>query len=154
MSDTLSIRVAGIEELRRALKDTPGALEQAMQPAGDEIGRTILGTEGLRRYPPTTSANQPPVPYYQRGQGTQYAGGNSGKSERYGTQFYVESKGYTTTIGNRASYAPYLADDELQARSMAAKGWRKLIDVARDKIDEIKRIYDAWVAYALKKAGL
>jgi hypothetical protein len=154
VSNALAISVRGLDELRKALADAPRELEQTMEAAGEQAARTILETEGLRKYPPLTAANQPPTPYYIRGQGTQYAGGNRNNSERYGTQFYVEASGYSTKVGNRASYAPYLTDEKLQARAMAAKGWRKLLEVAQEQIGEITRIYQAWVDRALERVGL
>lgn len=150
----ISVRIKGLDKLRAALKGAPDELKKAMQPAAEEIGHEILGTEGLQKYPPAGDANNPPTPYYIRGRGTQYAGGNANNSERYGTQFYVESAEYKTTIGNRASYAPYLAGEDTQASFMGAKGWRKLIEVAREKIEDIARIYGGWVARKLKELGL
>ncbi len=150
----LSITVKGLDELSQALKDVPEQLEATIGQAGQEIGRTVLEAEGLRRYPPLTYANQPPTPYYIRGSGTHYARGNDKRSERLGTQYYVETQGYVTTIGNRASYAKYVSGDEDQAQAMAAKGWRKLFEVAEEKMGEITRIYEGWVARALKALGL
>jgi hypothetical protein len=56
-------------------------------------------------------------------------------------------------IGNIASYAEHVHGDK-QAKHMAAIGWRKLWDVAKDKTKRITRIYNAWVDRALKLAGL
>jgi hypothetical protein len=82
--------------------------------------------------------------------------GNNLKSERYGTQFYTQIPTGTmnTIIGNRASYAPFLADDDRQARAMAKKGWRKLWDVAKEKTGEITRIYQGWINRLIRKYNL
>jgi hypothetical protein len=56
-------------------------------------------------------------------------------------------------IGNRASYASYLGGDN-QVGWAAGVGWRKLSEVAREKISEITRIYNAWIERLIKKVGL
>jgi hypothetical protein len=75
-------------------------------------------------------------------------------SERYGTKYYVKSEGYTTIIGNSASYARYLTDDADQSRLMAARGWRKLYDVAVEKLPKLTRIYESWIDKMLKELDL
>ncbi len=148
------IEIKGLNELKRKLAAAPGEFHQVLSQAGQEAGERILDTEGLRHYPPETEANQPPTPYYIRGRGTQYKSRNRGNSERYGTQFYVRADALHTKIGNRASYARWLTDEKLQARIPASRGWRKLIDVARENRKLIVRIYEAWIKYALRRGGL
>lgn len=147
------IVITGLEETISKLKRFPVQLREAMGGAGAESAEEILDTEGLRNYPPSTAANEPPTPYYIRGQGTQYANSNKGNSERYGTKFATETRGYSTVIGNTASYSKYLAGDE-QAEAMARIGWRKLFDVAKDKLPTIQLIYTRWLDRAKKQAGL
>lgn len=125
----------------------------AMKPAGNEATNEVLDTEGLRKYPPATDANQPPVPYYIRGVGRQYSGGNDGRSERYGSRWKVASEPTKTTITNAASYSGYLGGEQ-QAGHMAAKGWRKIMDVIRDKMPKIVRIYEKWIEKAIRESGL
>ena len=149
----LVIKVDGIDKLQSDLRAFGQELTDGLTGAGDEAAREVLDTEGLRNYPPLTPANQPPTPYYIRGQGTEYQYGNNGKSERYGTQFYNEQRGYTTYIGNRASYAKYLGGNE-QSQFMMWIGWKRLIDVAREKSGKIKEIYQAWIDRALNRLGL
>ncbi len=114
----------------------------------------LLQTQGVQRYPPSGPGNQPPTPYYVRGRGTQYARGNRGNSERYGTQFYVRSESDGVTVGNRASYAKWLTDEKMQARRMAKIGWRKLADVAKEKRRRLGEIMVGWIARAVKQADL
>jgi hypothetical protein len=149
----ISVKVIGLDKLRQALQDVPDELERTVKGAGNEIGETILRTEGLREYPPATEANSPPTPYYIRGRGMQYKRGNNHSSERLRAQYYVETHGTDITIGNRASYAGWVSGEE-QARAMGAKGWRKLLEVAEEKLPEITRIYNDWVERGLKKLGL
>lgn len=149
----LEIKVKGLDKVLDGTKKLVREIEWGMTKAGQEASKEIVETEGLQKYPPTTAANRPPVPYYVRGEGMQTARGNDGKSERYGTQFYTKQSDYTTTIGNSAGYAPYLGGDE-QARAMARIGWRKLYDVASEKIGKITQIFQAWIDKAINKSGL
>ena len=126
---------------------------QAMKPAGQEAANEVLDTEGLRRYPPATEANQPPTPYYIRGVGMQYNGGNDGSSERYGSRWKVASEPTKTTITNAASYSGYLGGEQ-QAGHMAAKGWRKITDVIKEKMPKIVRIYEKWIVKTIRELGL
>ena len=150
----VQITVKGLDRLIKGLGRFPREIARYMSQAGHEAGEdVILKTEGLRKYPPATSANQPPTPYYIRGRGTQYKSGNRGNSERLGTQFYVKREGWNTAIGNRASYAKYVVGEQ-QASFMKPKGWKKLFDVAKDKKAKIQKVYQAWVDKALRDFGL
>lgn len=148
-----SIQIKGLDRLRKAFGKYPVMIAQNMTKAGKHASDEILKTKGLRTYPGRTAANQPPTPYYKRSVGMQYKSFNAGNSERYGAKWTVRTAGYRTTIGNVASYAPYLAGEE-QARKMGEKGWLKLTDAVDKKMVKIRRIYQRWVNNALKKAGL
>jgi hypothetical protein len=154
MADVINITIVGIEKVTANLKKFSQQINPYMSAAGQEAMSEVLDTEGLRKYPPATEANQPPEPYYIRGRGTQYKRGNKGNSERYGTQFYTKTSAYGIKAGNRASYAPYLMDDEKQAEHMARIGWRKLIDVAQEKKKRIVEIMQGWVDKLIKELGL
>ena len=150
----ITITVEGIDKVAAALHKFPTEIAGYVEKAGNEAAnRVILKQKGLRKYPPATSANQPPTPYYIRGRGTQTAHGNLNNSERLGTQFYTEAQGYITAIGNRASYAPFVVGEE-QARAMGAKGWRRMYDVANEQISNITKVYQAWINKAIKDLGL
>ena len=153
----VSIELKGLDKLRAAFRKFPSMVAQHMTKAGTEAAKEILSTRGLGgskgSYPGMTSANQPPTPYYIRGRGTQYKSFNAGNSEKYGARWTVKSAGYRTTIGNTASYAPYLAG-ERQARAMKKIGWIKLTTAVDKKIVKVRRIYQAWVNKALRRAGL
>ena len=58
-----------------------------------------------------------------------------------------------TRISNAASYAKHLAGEE-QASHMKKLGWRKLKDVAQEKIGKIKRIFEKWIDYTIRELGL
>lgn len=139
----------------------------AWTAAGTQAAKLILRQRGLQRYPPQRRGMpQPFVSDRQRryffwalAQGiieVPYRRGKSARSERYGTQFYVEShpRNLTTIVGNRASYARWLTDKDQQSGYMAARGWRKLKEVALEQEDNIVAIYDRWIQQALKRIGL
>lgn len=153
MSD-FEIQIKGLEKLIANLMQFRRQIKLYLAAAGREAANDVLDTQGLRNYPPAGSGNAPPTPYWIRGVGLETKKGNKGNSERYGTQFYVQSAGYNTKIGNRASYARWLTDEKQQAQHMQKIGWRKLIDVARDKGDHIIHIYQSWIDKLVKDLGL
>ena len=55
------------KDFDRAIAALPRLFASGMVEAGQKIGRLVLDTQGLRTYPPETSANRPPEPYYVRG---------------------------------------------------------------------------------------
>lgn len=160
---TVEVEIKGLARILEALRRFPREVLQAFEGAGREAGNEILDTTGLRAYPPAYHAPQPFKSDQQR-RGffaalqageieVPYRRGLSPRSERYGTQFYVLPQGAETKIGNRASYAGWLAG-ERQSAYMAAGGWRKLADVAREKLDVVGRIYEAWITRTLRNLGL
>ena len=150
----LDIEIKGADKIAKALNEFEEPIRRNFQQAGDEGAKEILNTTGLMKYPPETEANRAPEPYYIRGRGMQYKSTNNMRSEKYGTKFYVRQKGYGVIIGNSASYAKWLADEHKQAEHMAALGWRKLIEVAREKLDSVRVIFDKWAQYTIDKLGL
>lgn len=154
MVDHFTIKIEGLEELRLALLLFAKDVKKNMAAAAKEAAaKQLLPTVGLQKYPPATAANAPPVPYYIRGRGTMTKKGLNATSERLGTQWYVRSIGLGAAIGNRASYAQWVHGEE-QATKMGEKGWRKLVDVAQDKIQAIQQVYDRWIKYTIRKCGL
>ena len=154
MSDPFEIKIEGADKIIAGLARFPAEIEKNFKQAGDESAVEIYTSKGLADYPPATEANAPPTPYYIRGVGTQYKSRNAGNSQDYKNQFYAKHTRGGTIIGNRATYAKYLADEKLQARHMEKIGWRKLIDVAREKLGIITGIYNRWVKYTIDKLGL
>ena len=151
--ESIQIEIKGLDRLIKALDKFPVQIAKNMSQAGHEAGTEILATRGLRKYPPMGIANAPPTPYYVRGSGTQTASWNKQNSERLGTQFYIKRTGWTTAIGNRASYAKWVVG-EAQAHFMAPKGWRKLFEVAKEKKLKIQKVYQAWVDKTIRDLGL
>ncbi|MBX3048436.1 MAG: hypothetical protein KIT46_04515 [Anaerolineales bacterium] len=150
----IHIRIEGGPEVQAMLRALPPQLERSAEAAGKEFAGVVLEQDGVLAYPPTGPGSQPPAPYYQRGVGMQYSNGyNDLRSERYGASFSVSARGYRTEVGNAASYAEHLGGVK-QARHMAALGWRRLIDAARSKLGEGRRIYVRWIEHGLQRLGL
>ena len=138
-----------------AIQKAPGIIAQNLKGAAQEASEEILDTEGVRSYPSSTSANAPPYPYYKRNIGTQTSAyHNMLNSENYGKQWNVKTQPYGVTIGNRASYAPYVGGEK-SPHHMRTKGWRRLLGVAKEKVQRgiIGAIYEKWIARALRQAG-
>ena len=153
-NESINIEIKGMDKLLAKLDKFPFQIKRNFIAAGREAGhRVILPTEGLQNYPPATRANEPPTPYYIRGKGTQTATKNYFNSENLGKQWYMRREGLGMRIYNRASYARYVHGDE-QAKAMGRIGWKQLFKTAKEKVGDIKKVYDAWVAKTIRDLGL
>lgn len=152
----IRVRVEGDKKLIRKLRKARIGIRGDIEAASVESIKEVLDTVGVRKYPPSTSGNSPPVPYYVRGQGTQTASGNLGNSERYGAKGWAEVKvkPYGAISTNVTSYGKYLGDDKLQAAHMGRIGWRKIGDVVNEKRKKLEIIFNKWIRRGLRKAGL
>jgi len=150
----LKIELEGLDKLFAKLNKFPREIARNFGAAGEEAAKdVILPTEGLQNYPPATAANAPPVPYYIRGRGTQYATRNLMNSEKLGMRWAVVRRAFNTHIGNIASYARYVHGEE-QAEAMKSIGWKKLFDTAKEKLKDIQKVYQAWVNKTIKDLKL
>lgn len=149
----IEVQVKGLDKVKAAFEEFPEAIQRNFKGAGTEASNLILDTVGLRRYPPATAANMPPTPYYVRGVGTQYKSYNKGESQKYGSKWLVDADGYNTRMKNLATYGPHLGGEQ-QAGHMAAIGWRKILEVAKEKLPEIVEIYTRWLKTTIEELGL
>lgn len=155
MGDAIFIQIGGIETVIMAAENFPREAARYMAAAAEEATKdVILPTEGLQEYPPLTTANLPPPPFYIRGRGLQLSSGrNTMSSERLGTQWHVVTVSYfVTEVANRATYAKWVHGDQ-QARAMARIGWKKLKETAESLVSKIVVVYEAWVEKLLKDVG-
>ena len=174
MVDKIAFEVQGLDVLSRNMEGFGKKIGRLGELAGADVAREILDTEGLRKYPAATAANAAGrmktvtfktgrtvnfrMSYYVRGRGlvvpTKGGGWNqTGSSERYGSQYATKARSNGVEIFNRASYAHWLAGDD-QAKAMAAIGWRKLFDVAMEKVPQITAIFQEWVDKIIKELNL
>ena len=150
-----TIEIHGLDRLQAAFEKFPQRVVRNLTQAAHESATDhILPTVGLQHYPPETAANRPPTPYYIRGTGTQTsAWHNTLKSQNLGKQWHVRRFGVGAKIGNRASYSEHV-HGEKQAGHMAKIGWRKLFEVAKEKVPAIQKVYNNWVAKTLRDLGI
>ena len=152
---SFQIEVKGLDKLLKAFDKFPKEIIRTIEVAGELAGEEIIQTEGLANYPPTTDANAPPYPYYERGRGTWTSPDrNLGNSEIMGKKWTIEAQGYNTKIGNIASYSNWVHDDVDQAQAMGLIGWKKLFQTAKSKAKDITRIYQTRIDKLIKRLGL
>lgn len=152
----LQIEVKGLDKIQAAMARFPQQVQAFMGKAALQASSEVIRTRGLKSYPPATYRNNlnRGYPYYIRGRGTQTSAyHNMGNSERYGSNWEVVGVPYGVRIKNEVSYAPYLAGQR-QVGWAADVGWRKLLDVAKEKSERIVRIFEAGVRDCLKAIGL
>lgn len=149
----LEIRVNGLDKTKSALEKLGKNLMAYVNQGLVEAGKEIVKSKGIGIYPPETDANRPPTPYYIRGRGTQYKSHNANNSQKYGTQYHVDRVNEGAKIYNNVSYAQYVGGDK-QPDYMARIGWRKLVDVAEEQRDKIKKTVLEWIRKAKADAGL
>ena len=141
----IRIQVEGLDTVIRNIDAIGADLPRYIMGAGKETADNVLSVQGLRKYPPRTRANQPPPPYYIRKRGTQLASRNLENSEMLGTRWNVKSLGgLSIEISNPVSYAEWV-HGERQARAMRRIGWKKLSEVAIEKVKTIEAIYNKWI---------
>ena len=155
MTDLVHIEVRGLDKLLAKMEKFPTQINGYLAQAGSESAeRIILPTTGLKNYPPKHSGNAPPTPYYIRGRGMETAHGNDYSSENLKAQWVVKAKAGETRILNKVSYAHWVHGYNEQATAMQRFGWRKLFDVAKEKLSEIRTVYEGWVSKCIKDLGL
>jgi hypothetical protein len=168
------LMVNGLDKLTKSFDRYPAEIGAQMKLAGIDASKLILQTKGLRLYPEKTERNQPGrvkavtfasgktaefrTSYYQRSYGTMTpvrGGGYKliGASERFGTKWYTKQKGMDTVVGNNASYAAFLSGNN-QVAWAAQVGWRKLREVADQKMTQIRAIYAQHISLVTRKLGL
>lgn len=154
MSSVLSVKVKGFEKLKGIDSRKIG---RYLMAARVNITDEILSTEGLKKYPPASSGNMPPPPYYIRGRGTQVSySRNLKNSERLGSQWkskLIDQFG-SLKIWNDVSYAHYVHGEQSQSDWMAARRWRKLFDVAKEKAGDIAKIYSRFMDKMIRDSSL
>jgi len=150
----IQIEMRGLKEIDAKLKKLGRSLSSYMSQAMVQAGKTIIMTEGLKKYPPAGPGSNPPPPYYKRGYGTiNKSGAGRATSENLGSKWYVDKVPFGAKVGNRASYAKWVSGEN-QAHFMPPLGWKKLSEVAKDSIDKVKKTLSAWLDKAKKDAGL
>ena len=152
----VKITIENLDKLREYLRKFPAEFKKASRDAALEaIDKELMGVEGFTAYPLKTAANAPHpelgppgTPYYKRGYGMERAGRikpryNDLKSQKYGTGWKSKRQEYGAMLGNKATYGKYLGGDE-QVSWAARYGWRKVRDIAHEKLPRIGEIFGKW----------
>lgn len=120
------IEIKGLTELQAQLGKLEGAeyMHQVLKAAGSMLKAYIA------EYPPASGANSPGQRrWYERGYGPKWTRkdgsvGGSRTSEALGRRWTVKSEPMSVTVGNNASYAPFVQSAEKQASVHKRHGWR------------------------------
>lgn len=158
MAGPVQLEIQGLEELRAAFKEWPKQIARAMQAAMK--GATEMVRGGVAKYPPATIANRPPGPkgysWYERGFGTRTVTGKAYQtSETLGKSWTTEVRGFAAgvrgIVGAKASYAPFVQDEDRQARFHKERGWLTVQDVLKRKTEAIVRLFEIAIAKVLRR---
>jgi len=123
---TYGIRIVGLQQVQRALGvDFKPAIRAGLQGIAAEVQGTIAP------YPPASEANSPGNAngrWYERGYGPKWltkAGVHGRKtSQMLGRRWAIKPHGgMGWTVGNTATYSPFVHSAEKQARFHAKRRW-------------------------------
>lgn len=124
---TVTISLHGLDAVQRRLTQD---LDRPMRGASKAVAAALQNI--IAPYPRSTAANRPQGPgsrWYERGYGTRWMrvdGSIHGRktSETLGRRWGIASRGKSgAVLGNIASYAPFVHDDEKQAEALKKIGW-------------------------------
>jgi hypothetical protein len=151
----INVTIKGLDKVLVSLDKFPDEIDRMRIATGNAVFRLVTRDRGGGKdfYPPETQANRPPPPYYERGVGTHTGQGVQATSEQMNNKFYFNVEGPREYISNTASYSQYPIG-EGQTGRMAAIGWQKLIDSAREKIGQIVEIWEQGIDDIIKRLGL
>jgi len=126
------VEVTGIRELQAQL--------DKLSNVGAVVGPALLKSgyelrDWVKEYPAATEANSPKRPgrWYERGRGSMYARRDGSVrvvkasemlNRRWAMTHTFTPQAAEVRIGNSASYARYVHDEEKQARFHTSRGWR------------------------------
>lgn len=151
-----TIEVDGFDEIlsRFAAGDrlADGVLTGAMAQAVELVGNDAAIPA------PESDSNQPPPPYYIRGIGTQYEGGNRGESQdirnKWEKTIEKQDDGIIGTVENKVSYAPWVHSMTRQIPIHTSREWRKVDKIAQDTQKRVFEFFEQaarnWAAYMRK----
>jgi len=165
---SINIEIEGYDRLRRKLERLGKGVyfRGALTAAASDVKSWIA------EYPETTSANEPRLynsaysistgraanSWYERGYGTRWARkdgtiGGSQTSETLGRRWTtrIAPDGRSATVGNNATYAPFVQDQDEQAWFHAARGWRTIQGAVRAKAKDVRRKFQDALRRALRE---
>ena len=144
----VTVTVNGVDEYVAFLADMPDLIMQGISDAVPDVSGLVLEDQGggAAFYPAETEHNQPPEPYYVRGQGEQFKGSNDNSSEQMDMQFGWYASGWDIHIQNTASYAEKVIG-ETQDPLFAGIGWQTLYGHVANLLDFGDEIVNLYIQY-------
>lgn len=141
------IGLKALEDKLKKLERPERTIAKGMDNYFKDIQRTV------ETYPPPSSANMAPPPYYVRGRGTFTGKRNLNNSEKMSNRWKWEVKPMRGRvigeITNSASYAPFVVGDR-QARFHKRRGWpqtKRVVEITKEKaVREIQKEIDKELA--------
>ena len=136
-----SVNVEGLDKLVKKINKLQPPQSNAIKRAAMDKSVKLVRAD-VAQYPPATVANSPANGYswYQRGFGTRTTTGLGYQtSETLGRRWTdtIEDNGNRGVVGNNASYAIYVQDEDNQAGFHAVRGWPTVQKVIRDRSVDI-----------------
>ena len=157
----VQMKIQGMDRVVAALGQFQREIYMAVGLAGKDMAKNITDTKGLQNYPPSSERNTPPGKngngYYIRGRGWMRKSGADytlvPSSERLGTRWFTRVQSFHTYVSNTASYAEFIHGDRqpLWAKTV---GWRKLAEVANEKMGQSVIIYERHIQALIRRLGL
>lgn len=153
-----TMKIEGLSELERKLGKA--AADSTINAAIKAAAVHVKGK--IAEYPDSTSANTPKQyapgqwnTWYERGFGSRWARadgsvGSRRTSETLGKRWTIRTSNRSATIGNNASYGPYVQDPQRQARALARIGWKTTKDVANAEAQRVLAFFVKYVDRALR----
>lgn len=135
-----SVKVEGLDEVRR--KFAKLADGKVIRDTLTEYAVLVQGD--VKPYPPTSAANRPPEPYYQRGVGTVTKSGVRHTSYNGGIRknWYVKSTPKQVVLGNEAPYSGWVQGVD-QAWYHAARRWKVAKTQAEKMLGKLENLFKA-----------
>jgi len=135
------VKVEGLQSLINKIDSIKPPKSNAIKRRAMDKSVKLVRAD-VAKYPSSTVANTPTNGYswYQRGFGTRTTTGLAYQtSETLGRRWTgtVEDNGNRGVVGNNASYAIYVQDEDHQAEFHGFTGWPVIQDVIRDRSDDI-----------------
>lgn len=158
------VEIAGLNNVLEMIDQLFADLQRVLLDVSDAA---LSNLQDHFTYPPASEANRPKYgaygPYYNRGVGSAYKRKKDGQvtqrlnSERLGASWVRNVRKRTNsieaTLGNKASYGPYVHSKAKQAPFHGRRGWQTVEDALDAEKDGIVDLYGAVISDFLGKGA-
>ena len=157
------IDTSGIEKLQHAINELHGpGLTRFKGRATYHVAVALQGMFKVRphgSHQPVKWASKKQQRWYhamrrKAGLPLQYTRGSDPMSQRSGAAWGIRRAATEATLGNRATYSPYVVSSEYQTAQHKATGWRTDAQIAEQAMSDgtVRRIIDANIAAIVREA--